>query len=109
MFLSNISMNEDGADHLLGKDKQKGSVLENLLGMFSYFKTSQMFDFVANIFANVSSNKPGRQWMVECSTVIPLLFKNLDDKETNAHRMKHLLEVVRNICFEYDKYEKDFL
>ena len=109
MFLSNISMTDDGAEHILGKDpKQKGAVLENLLGMFSYFKTTEMFDFVANIFANVSSMKGGRCWMIENNSIITSIFKNLDDPETNKHRMKHLIEVVRNICFEYEKYEKDF-
>lgn len=23
--------------------------------------------------------------------------------------MKHLIEVIRNVCFEYEKYEKDFI
>jgi hypothetical protein len=75
MFLSNISMNEEGAEHILSKDpKQKGAVLENLLGMFSYFKTTEMFDFVANIYANVSSAKVGRQWMIENNSIITSVF-----------------------------------
>jgi hypothetical protein len=27
----------------------------------------------------------------------------------NKHRTKHLIEVIRNVLFEYEKYEKDFL
>ena len=65
MFLTNLTTHESGQVHLLGDGKTKGAILENILGMFSYFKTNPMFDFVANIFANVSSLKTGRQFMVE--------------------------------------------
>ena len=65
MFLTNLTTHEDGQVHLLGEGKQKGSILENIFGMFSYFKTNGTFDFVANVFANVSSLKAGRQFMIE--------------------------------------------
>ena len=32
----------------------------------------------------------------------------LQQKGTNEHRRKHLLACLRNICFEYEKYEADF-
>lgn len=108
MFLSNISMNPLGAEHILGKDQQKGAILDNLFGMFSFFKTTEMFDFVANIYANVSSSKPGRCWMIENVSTLTSILSNLDDVNSSKHRMKHLIETVRNICFEYEKYEKDF-
>ena len=60
MFLTNLTTTENGQTHLLGDGKTKGVVLENIFGMFQYFKTNTTFDFVANIFANVSSLKPGR-------------------------------------------------
>jgi hypothetical protein len=67
MVLSNVAITESGQRHLLGSSdsKTKGAVLENLVGMFTYFRTSEMFDFVANILANVSSLKEGRCWMIE--------------------------------------------
>jgi len=68
MLLSNVSMAETGQNHILGNDKKtKGSIIENLCGMFTYFRSSEMFDFVSNILANVSSLKAGRQWMIENS------------------------------------------
>ena len=60
MFLTNLTTTESGQACVLGEGKTKGVVLENIFGMFSYFKTNATFDFVANVFANVSSYKPGR-------------------------------------------------
>ena len=34
MFLSNVTIVAEGAKHLLGEDKTKGTVLSNLIGMF---------------------------------------------------------------------------
>ena len=55
MFLTNLTLEEEGKVHFLGEGKTKGSILENLIGMFQYFKTNTTFDFVSNILANVSS------------------------------------------------------
>ena len=65
MFLTNLTAIESGQVHLLGEGAAKGAILENIMGMFTYFKTNAAFDFVANIFANISSLKAGRQWIVE--------------------------------------------
>ena len=67
MLLSNVANTETGQQHILGgtEKKQRGLILENLVGMFVYFRTSEMFDFVANILSNVSSLKEGRSWMIE--------------------------------------------
>lgn len=84
--------------------------MENLVGMFIYFRTSEMFDFVANILANVSSMKEGRCWMIEHSqNILNPIYLLLIDPELSAHRTKHLIQVIRNILFEYEKYEKDFI
>jgi len=111
MLLSNVAMTETGQNHMLGSDKKtKGSIIENLCGMFTYFRNSEMFDFVANILANVSSLKAGRQWMIENSkNVLSPLFLLLQDPELSKHRRKHLIETLRNVLFEWEKYEKDFL
>lgn len=68
MLLSNVANMENGQRHILGTDpKTRGTILENLVGMFTYFRTGEMFDFVANILANVSSLKEGRTWMIQHS------------------------------------------
>lgn len=108
MFLTNLSQTEEGQRHILGTDpKQRGAVLENLMGMFQYFKTSEMFDFVANIFANVSSDKQGRQWMVENPSVLKSVFTLIEDPETSKHRVRHLCETVRNCMFLWETHNAD--
>jgi len=69
MFLSNISMLEEGQIHLLGEGKTKGSIMENLIGMFNFFKANTMFDFVSNIVANVCALKVGRKWFIESGII----------------------------------------
>ena len=84
MFLSNISQSESGQKHLLQLESvHKGILLENILGMFQYFKSSSLFDFVANIFANVSSFKEGREWMVENPGTLRTIFTVAEDPLTN--------------------------
>ena len=65
LLLTNVSMNEVGQKHLLGEGALKGVILENLIGMFTYFHGNASFDFVANTLANVSSLKEGRKWLIE--------------------------------------------
>ena len=69
MFLTNLTTHENGQNHLLGEGKTKGAILENILGMFTYFKTNATFDFVSNIFANVSSLKVGREFIIEAGLI----------------------------------------
>ena len=111
MLLSNVGLIESGQRHLLGTDaKTKGAVLENLVGMSTYFRKSEMFDFVSNILANVSSMKEGRCWMIEHSqNILSPIFLLLQDPEISRHRVKHMTQCIRNVLFEYEKYEKDFL
>ncbi len=111
MVLSNVAITESGQRHLLGSDpKTKGAFLMNLVGMFSYFPKCEMFDFVANILANVSSLKEGRCFMIEQDkSILNPIIQLLQNRETNKHRIKHLIAVIRNVLFEYEKYEKDFI
>ena len=77
--------------------------------MFSYFKTNATFDFVANIFSNVSSLKAGRQFMIEAGLLKQIIAVVQDDANLSVQRRKSLLACLRNICFEYEKYEQDFI
>ena len=108
MFLTNLTTTENGQTHLLGEGKTKGLILENIFGMFQYFKTNTTFDFVANIFANVSSLKLGRQYIVESGLFKQVLSIVQQIDEISTQRRKHLLACIRNVTFEYEKYEKDF-
>lgn len=68
MFMTNVSMVEEGQKHIIGLDadeKLKGAILENFFEMFSYFFTKSEFDFVANILSNISALKAGREFLVE--------------------------------------------
>ncbi len=68
MFMTNVSMVEEGQKHIIGLDadeKLKGAILENFFEMFSYFFTKSEFDFVANVLSNISALKAGREFLVE--------------------------------------------
>ena len=65
MLYTNLTILEDGQKNLLGEGKTKGAIIENLVGMFNYFKTNPTFDFVSNILANVSALKDGRKFIIE--------------------------------------------
>ena len=110
MLLCNVSATETGQEHLLGKDKTKGSIIENLTGMFTYFRHAEMFDFVSNILSNVASLKAGRCFMIENSkNILSPVFLLLQDPKVSQHRIKHMIATLRNVLFEYEKYEKDFI
>ena len=60
MLLSNVTITKEGQHHITGDDKKRGIILDNLFGMFCYFLKSGIFDFLANVFANVTAIKEGR-------------------------------------------------
>lgn len=109
MLLTNLTITESGQKHLLGEGKTKGAIIENLFGMFNYFKTNPTFDFIANILANMSALKLGRKFIIENTMVGPIMDLALDKENTNNHRRKQLLACLRNITFEYEDYEADFI
>lgn len=109
MFLTNLTIVDQGQTHLLGEGKTKGAIIENLFGMFNYFKQNPTFDFIANILANISALKLGRKFLIENNMVGPLADLALDREKTNDHRRKQLLACLRNVCFEYEDYEADFV
>ena len=108
MLLTNLTIQEEGQKHFLGDGKTKGAILENIFGMFNYFKTNTTFDFVSNIMANVSSLAAGRRFIIENNMLGQILDIVLDKANCNEHRRKHLLATLRNVCFEYEDYEIDF-
>lgn len=108
MLMTNLTIMENGQKHLLGEGKTKGAIIENIFGMFQYFKTNPTFDFVSNILANVSALKDGRKFLIEQNLLKQILDMTLDKANTREHRRKQLLACIRNCCFEYESYEMDF-
>lgn len=109
LLLTNISMEEEGQKHCLGEGVFKGVMLENLLGMFTYFSANASFDFVANTLANVTSLKEGRKWLIESGNldkIADLLVRRTCP--VNDHRRKYLVHALRNCMFENEQYEMDF-
>lgn len=63
--------------------------------------------------------KEGREFIIEKEMLSKIVgmakdfakeaSKGSSSTAANAHRLKHLLECIRNCCFEYEKYEKDFI
>jgi len=105
MFLTNLTQFDQGKEHLLGKDKLRGAIIDVLFGMFCYFSQNSTFDFIANVLANISSIKDGRVYMMEQA----MLPKIAELAETaNAHRRMHLIAIICNSVFEYEAYHTNF-
>lgn len=97
-----------------GDSKLVGAIMENFFGMFSYFIDKPEFDFMANVLSNVSSLKEGREFLIEEGMLTKCVAMAKEQAKrgpilANAQRLKHLIECIRNCCFEYEKYEADFV
>lgn len=109
MLLTNVTVSEDGQKHVLGEgQKTRGLILDNLFGMFCYFLKSGVFDFIANILANVTALKEGRVILME-QNMLPKIIDMLRWNKVSLHRRKHLIETLRNIAFGYDDCEAKFI
>lgn len=107
MLLSNVTVSEEGQKHLIGDLKKRGVVLDNLFGMFCYFLKSAIFDFLANVIANVTAVKEGRDIVVKADW-LPKILDMIRWDKVSQHRRKHLIECVRNVAFGYEDYEAKF-
>lgn len=101
MLLCNVTVSEEGQRHLIGEGLTRGLILDNLFGMFCYFLRSTTFDFVANVLANVTALKDGRDLVIE-KDMLPKLLDMIRYEKVNAHRQKHIIECLRNLAFEYE-------
>ena len=85
MFLTNLTMIEEGKKHVLGLDgdhKLKGAIIENFFEMFSYFCLKTEFDFTANVLSNVISLIEGREELIEnniLSKIILMVKENVKE------------------------------
>jgi hypothetical protein len=107
MLLTNVTISDEGQKHVIGDIKKRGLILDNLFGMFCYFLKSGSFDFMANVFANVTAIKEGRDVVIEQSW-LPKIIDMLRWNKVSLHRRKHLIECVRNVAFGYEAYEAKF-
>lgn len=111
MLLSNLTALEAGQRHLLGieeSSKFKFVIAESIFGMMCYFSKNTSFDFVSNIMANLACLEEGRQFMID-NKYIEAIVVQMVTKYLNAHRRKYLMTCLRNLLFEYEKYEEKLL
>lgn len=108
MLLTNVTVSEEGQKHLIGEGRTKGLILDNLFGMFCYFLKSGIFDFIANILANVTAVKEGRDIIIDQDMLAKIVDMLRWDK-VSAHRRKHLIECLRNVAFGYEQFEQKFV
>jgi hypothetical protein len=72
--------------------------------MFNYFKENPVYDFIANILSNTAAFIDGRVFIVENKIFYGMIELLLGGK-INLHRKQYLSECIRNVCFEYEKFE----
>lgn len=98
-------MHAAGQKHLLSINNQ--IIPESIFGMFCYFNKNCSFDFVSNIMANLACLSEGRKYMID-NKYIEGIVVQLVTKFLNEHRRTYLMSCLRNLLFEYDKYEDKF-
>lgn len=110
LLLNNLSAIENGQKHILCLDNEKSQfiIVESLFAMFCYFNKNTAFDFVSNLMANIACLNEGRQWMLD-NGMFEAISLQLLTKQPNTHRRKSLIQCLRHLSFEYEKYEARFL
>lgn len=110
LLLNNVSAVENGQKHILCLDNEKSQfiIIESLFAMFCYFNKNTAFDFVSNLMANMACVQEGRTWMLD-NGMFEAISLQLLTKQPNAHRRKSLIQCLRHMSFEYEKYEAKFL
>lgn len=83
MLLTNVTISEDGQKHLIGNEKTRGIILDNLFGMFCYFLKSNVFDFISNIMSNISCVKEGREVIIDRADMMPKIVDMLRYEKVN--------------------------
>ena len=76
--------------------------------MFTYFTKNTSFDFVSNVMANLACQKQGRQFMVD-HKYIQVIVQQMVKQKLNDHRRKYLISCLRNLLFDTETYEQQFL
>jgi hypothetical protein len=110
LLLNNVSAIEAGQKHILSIEHEKTQyvIAESLFAMFCYFNKNTAFDFIANLMANLACVEEGRNWMLT-NKYFDVITMHLLTRQCNNHRRKSLITCIKNLSFEYEKYETKFL
>jgi len=108
MTLTNLTVTEHGQKSYLRCDDEKVKGIKFLQMLDNYLGNIYLneFDFYSNILANVSSLKEGRVILLEFK-LFKLLINFFD--RLNCFKLINSLRMVRNCCFEFEKYEEDLM
>lgn len=106
MFLANLSSFEEGQKKLLdvSDEKIKGIVFFKLLDKFFEYIYHSSFNFCSSVIANVSSLKVGRELILE-NKIFKIFLIQFD--KMNNMKMINILRMIRNCCFEYEKFHEE--
>ena len=106
MFLANLSSFEEGQKKLLdvSDEKIKGIVFFKLLDKFFEYIYHSSFNFCSSVIANVSSLKVGRELILE-NKIFKIFLIQFD--KLNNMKMINILRMIRNCCFEYEKFHEE--
>ena len=108
MILTNLTINEEGQQKFLNleDEKIKGIVFMKIMEKFfeNIYKTE--FDFCANLLANATALKEGREMLLELQ-VFRIFLVHFD--KMNNHKLVNILRLIRNCCFEFEKFSEELL
>jgi hypothetical protein len=108
MALTNLTCTEEGQKKYLNVEDENVKGVRFLQMMDKYLGNVYLteFDFFSNIIANVSALKDGRFILLEYK-IFKVLLGNLD--KLNNIKLLNTLRMIRNCCFEWEKYDDDLL
>ncbi len=108
MILSNLTISEEGQKKFLNveDEKIKGIVFLKLMEKFFDNVYSNEFDFCANLLANATALKEGRNLLLELQ-VFKIFLIQFD--KMNNHKIVNILRLFRNCCFEFEKFTDELL
>lgn len=108
MFLANLTSYEKGQMKLLDTDNANitGIVYFKLIDKYFEHIYHNCFDFCSSAIANVTSLKKARELLLE-NKVFKIFIAQFD--KMNNMKIINNLRLIRNCCFEYEKYIDELL
>jgi hypothetical protein len=108
MALTNLTTNEEGQKKYLNVEDENAKGLRFLQMMDKYLGNVYLneFDFFSNIIANVSALQEGRILLLDYK-IFKVLLANFD--KLNNSKLLNTLRMIRNCCFEWEKYDNEII
>jgi len=105
MLLSNLTNKEEGQKIFLAVDNErnKGVLFVKLLDVFFQFIYNEEFNFCSSVIANITALKEGRVLLLDLS-LFKLFLIHFD--KLNNFKLINMLRLMRNCCFEFEKYKE---